>query len=491
MLNSAEQSTIRSMKFQLALYFLMIATIQFGLLFGVLHYLRPQNQLKPSLYWIYSLLLNAVTLTMFGVGILGVENVVVPGFIFTLSNTLFISSALLQALFCRLLVSPLSNQIKITAVILVLLSFCVIEYLRHFGNFEQRTMLMVISISSLLVWQLVEQTKIRKQIKSPQLLFLKYATYLELAFLVGRFLVIVSKPLAIKEMPDIPVYLIFFTVGQIVMNTISYIAIGGFWAEKIALANFRTSNENEEIKSLLTEREQLIASLLKANKTAVTGALSASIAHELNQPLGASNLNIQFLKKKLEQNELSRELELELLNALENDNRRAASIVHSLRAIFTEEELPVEQIEVSKVIDSMLSIVHPELKARRIDVSLDFETGLVLETSGSDLQQIFLNLVTNSINSLANAQQDYKSITISAKWLDAWIEFAVIDNGPGVSEEAQSHLFELLSDSKTGMGLGLWLCKHIVTKMGGTIWYQTSTNRGACFKFRIPQKLTR
>ncbi len=81
------------------------------------------------------------------------------------------------------------------------------------------------------------------------------------------------------------------------MTTLSYIAISGYWTEQITVANMGSEGENKEIRSPLKEREQLISSLLQANKTAATGALSASIAHELNQPLGASSLNIQFLQK--------------------------------------------------------------------------------------------------------------------------------------------------------------------------------------------------
>ena len=97
---------------------------------------------------------------------------------------------------------------------------------------------------------------------------------------------------------------------------------------------------------LLDERDFMVGSLLKANKTAATGALSASIAHELNQPLGASNLNIQFLKMKLENGALNPELGKEILDSLEQDNMRAATIVKSLRSIFTDGDgVPIYGIE--------------------------------------------------------------------------------------------------------------------------------------------------
>lgn len=97
-----------------------------------------------------------------------------------------------------------------------------------------------------------------------------------------------------------------------------------------------TNAENDRVTELLHEKEILIASLIKANKTATTGALSASLAHELNQPLGASNINIQFLRMKLGKNELNPEVEAEMLATLQSDNERASNIIQSLRSIFLE-----------------------------------------------------------------------------------------------------------------------------------------------------------
>jgi len=87
-----------------------------------------------------------------------------------------------------------------------------------------------------------------------------------------------------------------------------------------ALWNKKLKKDKLQIENLLYERQSMISTLLKANKTVITGALSASIAHELNQPLGASNINIQFLKSKLENGQLSPELCKEILDALQSDN---------------------------------------------------------------------------------------------------------------------------------------------------------------------------
>lgn len=247
------------------------------------------------------------------------------------------------------------------------------------------------------------------------------------------------------------------------------------------------NTEKEQIKRLLTERESLIASLLKANKTAATGALSASIAHELNQPLGASNLNIQFLKMKLDKGVLNPELGKEVLEALEADNQRAATIVKSLRSIFTESESNSELVRLGDSISIVLDIARPELKAKHIQIQLRVEEDCVIRVNPSEIEQVILNLVNNAAQALASSDTAERRITIEANKNGAQVLLAVSDNGSGVPDKFKSQLFELLNTTKkTGMGLGLWLCKHIVTRYGGSIHYEDAIGGGAKFVVKLP-----
>jgi signal transduction histidine kinase len=169
------------------------------------------------------------------------------------------------------------------------------EYMRLYGNFEIRTIFLGVLASILYGWQIIVLGNKKMLAPSRQVLYLQYVSSAEMFFALGR-IAILSSTLPILRVEQIPQLLILFTIAQLVMTTLSYIAIGGYWAEQIAFSGFKSIQENQEIKALLKEREALITSLLKANKTASTGALSAAIAHELNQPLGASSLNRSFLK---------------------------------------------------------------------------------------------------------------------------------------------------------------------------------------------------
>jgi signal transduction histidine kinase len=272
------------------------------------------------------------------------------------------------------------------------------------------------------------------------------------------------------------------------MSTLSYIAISGYWAEQITIANIHAKNENLQIKSLLKERDILIGSLLKANKTAGTGALSASIAHELNQPLGASGLNIQFLQKKLSEGEIDPVLQKEILDSLLSDNQRAASIIRSLRSVFADEKLVSKKVNIAELIDLVLTIARPEITRQNIQIELKLDDNLFITANKGELQQVFLNLANNSIDALKSTGQLDKKISLLGEHTNSGIQLTIKDNGPGIDSKVQPHMFELLSTTKgSGMGIGLWLCKHIVMRHGGSIWFESLPGEGTTFFVSLPK----
>jgi signal transduction histidine kinase len=254
----------------------------------------------------------------------------------------------------------------------------------------------------------------------------------------------------------------------------------GFWNKKL-------KKDKAKIQVLLNERQTMIKTLLKANKTAATGALSAAIAHELNQPLGASNINIQFLKSKLDKGQLNLELCTEILNALQFDNQRAANIVRSLRAIFIENDLDTSKVNVNAIILTVLDIVKPELKEKKIQIEYHVDPSLEIQITSSELRQVILNLVNNAIQALGNSATINPLISIDVTQHSGTVQIVTTDNGPGISKENQANLFEILISTKeSGMGLGLWLCQYMITRHGGSIYYEDALGGGARFVIEIP-----
>jgi C4-dicarboxylate-specific signal transduction histidine kinase len=189
----------------------------------------------------------------------------------------------------------------------------------------------------------------------------------------------------------------------------------------------------------------------------------------------------------LEKGVINPELGKEVLDSLEEDNKRAAAIVKSLRSIFTEVDSNAEEVQLGSLIDKVLDIVKPELKSRNIQIQLQVDDELLIKVNSSEIEQVILNLLNNAIQALANAGTLQRRIVINATKSGQFIQLSVSDNGAGVPTEFKSQLFELLSTTKqTGMGLGLWLCKHIVTRYGGSIHYQDEIGGGARFVVELP-----
>jgi signal transduction histidine kinase len=344
-------------------------------------------------------------------------------------------------------------------------------------------------MSLLFLWQIIQLKIKRKRNPSIALRLLQYLSFIEMALNLYRIFFLFSSSIVISMVSEIPQILILITVGILLINTLSYIFTVAYWAERISIDNYQKRVENTEIKSLLDERELLIASLLKANKTSVTGALSASIAHELNQPLAATSLNIQYLQKKLADGDLSTATQVEILNTLMVDNQRSASIIRSLRGIFSDKKVDVERFIFPNLMESIVSILKPELTAQNIQLKLSLDPELRIQGNRDELLQVMLNLVGNAIQALNTNNQSPKIISIKGRYISEGTEISVTDNGMGVPISSQEHLFDLLTGSKSkGMGLGLWLCKHIITGHGGKIFYQDAENGGAQFVMRLPLK---
>jgi signal transduction histidine kinase len=469
------------MKYANEIFFFVFALILWGLLYGSRFILKVDKTSQPKKLWLTALTLTATSFTLFALA----STITLS--LLTLANTCFVASFIYFGLFCRSLNVPIPKNVNFF-VLAGLLAFAVLfEYLRQKGLFIERVGLITLIGGTCFIWELRELRHLRG-IGSTQLRFLFYTIITELALTVARFVALyIDGGLTTPNLYQEGVVSASIRWAWLGISILSYVAVLGYWLEKLSIDNTQVASENEKITGLLKEKERLIYGLMKANKTAATGALSASIAHELNQPLGASNLNIQFLKMKLEKGVLNPELGKEILDSLEEDNKRAATIVKSLRSIFNDSNSNAEDVRVEALITKVLNIVTPELRSKNIQIQLRVDEGLKILVNSAEIEQVLLNLLNNAGQSLANSGTLLRRITIEASKVGRSIRLSITDNGTGVPVEFKPQLFELLSTTKqTGMGLGLWLCKHIVTRYGGSIHYEDVIGGGARFIVELP-----
>ena len=473
------------------IFFIAFSLIGLGLFLSALYQCRANGASGYSLYWPLSVGMFSLSSFSFGIALW------THPFFLTIANTSFIVSVFLLIFLYRSWNQKPFTKIQTLFLWLIpVFIFFFYDYLRVMpGTFKHRVALITITQEILLIWQIWE---LRKHYKIDRTIVVRWLIYLTAFTLVGeicRTLWVLfgstQTNFFLYAQDALAMTLLWIGYGSTILV---YVALGSFYLEKqvrkenqIANALKSTKEENERITELLKEKERLIYGLLKANKTAATGALSASIAHELNQPLGASNLNIQFLKMKLEKGVLNPELGKEVLDSLEEDNKRAATIVKSLRSIFNDSNASAEEVPVSELITKVLDIVTPELRSKNIQIQLRVDNDLRMKVNSAEIEQVILNLLNNAGQSLANSGTLQRRITIEAIKVGRSIRLSITDNGTGVPIEFKPQLFELLSTTKqTGMGLGLWLCKHIVTRYGGSIHYEDAIGGGARFIVELP-----
>jgi C4-dicarboxylate-specific signal transduction histidine kinase len=313
------------------------------------------------------------------------------------------------------------------------------------------------------------------------------ATSIELSLAISRMFILFAGTANIQKIDQLPQILIFVTIAQLVANTIAYIAIGSYWTEKMAIARSAALNENQVIKNLLFEREELISSLLIANKTAATGALSASIAHELNQPVGAISLNTEYIQRQLNQGQGDASGLKEVINNIQQDNHRISIIISTLRDIFRQEEIKVSDIHLDEVIEQVKPIILPHARDLKININFDLNVNQSIPMNNNEISQVLINLLNNSIEALSNSGQSNKQINVHTRIFGNYVELKISDNGPGIPDQLKPSIFDLMkTNKKQGMGLGLWLCKHIIDRHQGRISYQQSSLGGAEFLIQLP-----
>jgi signal transduction histidine kinase len=246
--------------------------------------------------------------------------------------------------------------------------------------------------------------------------------------------------------------------------------------------------EKEEAQNLLAERESMISALLLANRATSTGALSASLAHELSQPLAASMINVGILQRKLAQSDQIQQEDGEILNAIIRDNRRASNIVLSLKKIFKQENIELESIKIVEALEKLKPILYPQLRNKNIELVSNINFNPVVKLNINEFHQVIVNIANNAIEAMEQAHVKKKIIVIRTEQSNNKLLIVITDNGPGISADKHKDLFELLKTTKeSGMGLGLWLSRHIIEQRhGGEIYFNLAAQSGAELIISLP-----
>src|SRR3954451_19951523 len=246
----------------------------------------------------------------------------------------------------------------------------------------------------------------------------------------------------------------------------------------------------------LTERNRaadalraLQTDLAHANRVATMGQIAGSIAHEVNQPIGAVRNNAHAALRFLTANPPNIPEVREALECLVGETYRAGDIIGRIRDQIKKAPPRVESMDLNKAVEEVLALVRGELSKNGVSVHVRTAEGLSpVKGHRVQLQQEMLNLIHNSIEAMTSVEVPERKleITTESRHTDGPL-VAVADSGPGVAANDLERIFESFYTTKTaGVGIGLSICRSIIDAHGGRLWAEPHQPRGAVFRFTLP-----
>jgi signal transduction histidine kinase len=265
----------------------------------------------------------------------------------------------------------------------------------------------------------------------------------------------------------------------------------------IALAAFLL--QSAIISGLLLERHRRhaaelesrgrLAQVMQMNRGAGLSAISSSIAHELNQPLGAILSNAQAAEILLRQTPPDLDLIGTILADICKSDQRAGEVITHLRDLLRKNDREPEVVNLNDVIMLAVEILAPEAKARGVTLTVNLDPHrFPVRVNPVHLQQVLLNLVLNGMDASAGRSPSDRRVTIRTSVINnATLKVSIADSGSGIPADKLQQIFEpFFTTKEKGTGLGLAIARTIIERSGGEISAENRPNGGAVFRFSLP-----
>jgi PAS domain S-box-containing protein len=259
------------------------------------------------------------------------------------------------------------------------------------------------------------------------------------------------------------------------------------------LALARDISERKLAEKALREKDSALelarAELARVSRLTTLGELTASIAHEVNQPIGAMAMSAAACTRWLASDPPDMAEARASLEHIVADGKRAGEVIARIRALTRRQAPRMELLDVNRKVREVLALAEHELKTH--DIVLRAELDPTLPSVAGDrvqLQQVLLNLIVNAIEAMSGVHDRPRELTIvtAAKEPGA-VVVEVRDSGPGLDEEGAERVFEPFYTTKAqGIGIGLSISRSIVEAHGGRVWAASNQPHGAVFRFSLP-----
>ena len=252
-----------------------------------------------------------------------------------------------------------------------------------------------------------------------------------------------------------------------------------------------TERKLAEAKALESERRyhEMQMELAHANRVATMGQLSASIAHEVSQPIAATIANAQAGLLWLNRQPPRLEEVSQVLARIAKDGSRASNVVGRLRDLFKKTAPKMERPDINGVVAEVIELTRGEVVKNGISTQIHLAEDLpAVQADRTQLQQVILNLIVNAVQAMSGCDAPRRELLISTSTNGPGeVLVSVSDSGPGITSESLGRLFDPFYTTKPdGMGMGLSICRSIVEGHGGRIWATANDPQGAAFHFTLP-----
>src|SRR5215471_7299818 len=249
---------------------------------------------------------------------------------------------------------------------------------------------------------------------------------------------------------------------------------------KQAMTSPSTSGRGEALENAQAE-------LAHVARVATLGEMTASIAHEINQPLGAvvnsASASLRWLeaqKPEEARRSISRVIE---------EGHRASEILARIRALVKKAPARKDWLDINETIHEVIALAHSEVQRNGVGLELELSDDVPLIFADRiQLQQVILNLMINAIEAMNGAAEGPRDLLVSSKRDDSQgVLVLVRDSGPGLDPEGLDHLFDAFYTTKPhGLGMGLAISRSLIEAHGGRLWASANQPHGAVFQFTLP-----
>ncbi len=231
--------------------------------------------------------------------------------------------------------------------------------------------------------------------------------------------------------------------------------------------------------------------LAHANRVVTIGQLTASITHEVNQPIGAVRNRLGAAVNFLDRTPPDLEEVKAALAGAQEATDRASVIIARIRALIQKAPILTDSTDINEAAREVVELIRGEAVKNRVSLQTQFTQGLpTIAGDRVQLQQVVLNLVLNALQAVTGVGDDTRQVLVTTRQADSngvWL--GVQDTGPGLNAQTLPRLFEPFYTSKpNGMGMGLAICRSIIEAHHGRLWATGCEPRGALFQFTIPGK---